>query len=492
LPALAVLLALSAFLWLHGLAGNSLWNDEAFSYFVAWRGPAAALRLIADDVQPPFYYLVLSLWLNLGHSVVVLRGLSALAMMLAVIPVYDGLRRLVGTRTALLTTLLFVTSPWVASWTHIARPYPLQVLLVAISFWGFARVWTAPEAEDKLLGQGITGLFASGRVGAASIDLAWIAYTIGGALAVLTQYPAGFFVLGCNCAVALRVFPDLRRHRGLLLNWSLAQVLLIGVWMIWLPGMLTQFGAHLTPGQIEARHRNYLISADDLGMTLRGLLSVAYLWRAQLPFVALYAVLACSGIVHLFKRGCMLPGCVLVLAPLTTCIGGFFLLHPVFGYVIYTFVWMLPFYLMLVAAGILLFGRAFGTMLLGLVLLGNAWGLVNYYAVPTVPLDKVAGLIGAQMQPGDAIVLSESAATRWGLAYYLGPERQAALAGLDISTLGDRGLIQSLDRARGFRRVWVVLPRGEEAAVDLPALGREMPLESRTQIGDVMILCLTR
>jgi 4-amino-4-deoxy-L-arabinose transferase-like glycosyltransferase len=492
---LAALLALSALLCLAGLNHRPLWNDEAFSYFVAWRGPADALRMIAEDAQPPLYYLALSLWLDLGHDVVVLRGLSALAMVLAVVPFYDGIRRLLGRQTALLAILLWVINPYAVSWAHIARPYPLQTLLVAISFWGFARIWTAPEAEQEPFGRGLVRLLAnsgSDRKQAVAVDLAWILYAVGGGLAMLAQHPAGFFVLGCNCAVALRIVADFRRSRRLLLNWSLAQVLLLAVWLIWLPDLLVQVKAHLTPEHIRQQHANYLISAGELGARLMDVFSISYLWRAQPPFVLLYGVLACRGLVHLFRSNRALPSAVLVVAPLLSCLAGFLMLHPVFGYVIYTFVWILPLYLSVVAAGLLCFRPALMAMLLALLLIGNVRGLANYYGTPAAPLDQVGGLIATQMQPGDGIVLSKSGAGRWGIAYYLGAKRQAALAGLDVSDPDGGKLLRSPDQVQTLQRLWVVLPRGEEPAIDLPTLSQQMSLISRSWVGDFLVLQLAR
>jgi len=38
------------------LGSKGLWNDEAFSFFVAHRG-GVTLRFIAEDTRPPFSYL---------------------------------------------------------------------------------------------------------------------------------------------------------------------------------------------------------------------------------------------------------------------------------------------------------------------------------------------------------------------------------------------------------------------------------------------------
>jgi mannosyltransferase len=123
----------------------SLWNDEAFSFFVARDGLAHTLRAVANDTQPPLYYLTLSLWLGLGTSVFVFRTLSATAMTLALLPLHAAARRLFDQRVALLASFLFAIAPLDISWAQKARPYPLQVLLIACAFWGFVRVRRANE-----------------------------------------------------------------------------------------------------------------------------------------------------------------------------------------------------------------------------------------------------------------------------------------------------------------------------------------------------------
>jgi 4-amino-4-deoxy-L-arabinose transferase-like glycosyltransferase len=452
--------------------GKPLWNDEAFSFFMAHGGPLETLRSISQDTQPPLYYLTLTFWLGLGHEVFVLRSLSALAIVLAVVPLYDAGRRLVGAGTALLAALLFISDPNVVFWAQKARPYALQAFFVAVAFWGFVRILLAPEARQRYFGSGLSG--RGGRE-AALVDLGWLAYAIGGALAMLTQQPAGFFVLGCNCAIVIAVLPRLRANRILLVNWVLAQLLLIAVWSLWLPVFVSQAAAHLTPDQISAKHPLFLIDGATFLANLRNLFSIPTLWRAQPPFVALYAVLACLGAVALRRNGnaaLAILGALVV--PLLACAAGFFLIHPVFGYVTYSFVWILVPYVILIASGItLLRPVALRIAVLGLVLFGNGWGLWNYYATSAPPIDQAAAMMAPKLAPGDGLVLGKTAATAWGLAYYLGPPYDSRLIGLDATRLQER-LITTPEQALALPRVWVVLPDDEPSAVDLDVLQQRM------------------
>jgi 4-amino-4-deoxy-L-arabinose transferase-like glycosyltransferase len=445
LAMLAVML-LAALVGFFHLTTQPLWNDEAFSFFVAYRNVANTLSFMRQDTQPPVYYLLLTGWLRLGHDPLVLRSLSVLAIVASVPLLYDAGRRLLGAPTALLAVLLFVLDSNVVLWEQRARPYAMQTGFVALAFWGFVRIWIA---------------------GRDARPAAWLAWVFGGALALLTQYPAGFFLLGANVAIAIRTLPRPAAEAGLLWRWSVAQVAMILLWLPWMAAFIGQFSAHLTPAQMAAHHRIFLIGGAALAAGLRNLLSIPTLWRAQALFALLYAVLAVIGAVALWRRHAALPILGTCAVPLAVCVAGFALVHPVFGYVTLNFVWLLLPYSLLIAAGILFLPRRAGMAAVVLLLLGNLWGLRNAYAEASPPLDQVAGAIRAQLQPGDGLLLSQSAATRWGIAYYLGPPYLDRLPGLDVADAPAEGWpIRDLAQTRGLSRLWLVLPDGETPAIE--------------------------
>ncbi len=471
--AVAGLVLLFAGLCGQRLAGAALWNDEAFSFFVAWRDLPHTLAFMRQDTQPPVYYLVLTGWLRLGHDVATLRALSVLAMLLAVPPLFDAARRLLGVRVALLAVLLFVLAPDNVAWARTARPYALQALFVAVGFWGFVRIWT--QAPRPWAG--------------------WLAYVLGGGLAVLTQYPAVFFLLGCNAGMAARLAiawraGRWREERGLARVWVLAQAAFVLVWLPWLPDGVRQVASHLTPGAIAARHTGFLVDAAWVRGVLTGLLAIPRLWRGQFPFVLLSAGIAVAGVVALTRAG---RGGLPVLAatgvPLLVCLLGWALVHPVFGYVIYTFQWLRVPYVMLLAAGLLaLRPRGLGAAALALLLLGDVWGLANLQASRNVPLDAVAALLGAEQHPGDGLLLSTAGATRWGLAYYLGPPYAGRIDGLDIADTPLEGwAIRTQARALRQTRLWVVLPDAEGPPFDPAALAPAMTRALHRRFGEVTV-----
>jgi hypothetical protein len=225
-----------------------------------------------------------------------------------------------------------------------------------------------------------------------------------------------------------------------------------------------------------------------LAANLRGLLSIPTLWRAQLPFVVLYAVIAGAGCVAVLRRRVALPVLCTCVVPLAVCVAGFVLVHPIFGYITGTFVWLVLPYALLLAAGIQSLPSRLGVVAVVLLLLGNAEGLRNVYAEASPPLDAVAGTIAARLRPGDGLVLSRLAATRWGLAYYFGPSYGGRIRGLDVDTMPAEGWpISEPTQLRGLNRVWLVLPDGEAPALAPDALVPPFELAWQARFASVLV-----
>lgn len=464
----AGLMLLSAVICFHGLAAKPLWNDEAFSFFVAWRGIGGTIDAIRQDSQPPFYYLLLSQTLRLGHSVAALRLLSAVSVAAAVPFVAAAGRRLVSPAAGLLAALFFVVTPEVVNWGQIARPYGVQTLLVAVAFWGFAGIWSEPSRPR----------------------LGWLAYVLGGGLAVLAQYPAVFFLVGCNAAMLGRMALSWPRERLLARRWLIGQCALGLVWLPWLPQGITQVMTHLAPGEIAVLHTNYLIGVDGLAGNVLGRFGVAFQYRLALPFAVLSMAIAGVAIWSLRRdprRGIALVGCALV--PILVCVLGFFAVHPVFGYVLYTMAWLRVPMALLLAVGVLaLPSRALRVGVAGIWLVANLLGLKSMYDEHHVPLDAVTAVIAGDLRQGDGLLLSHFEAARWGVGYYLGPPFAHHIDGLDVLSMPATGWpISTPAQALRERRLWVVLPDGETLAFDPATLAPSMRPALHRRIGGVLL-----
>ena len=461
------ILALGAAVYFYRLASTSLWNDEGFSYLVAASGVRNMFYWIEADTHPPLYYLTLVGWLDLGHDVLTLRSLSAVASMVALAVTYVSAREVLGRSGALLAMALFALSPHVLMWAQKARPYALQTMFVAIALWGFLRLADAAAARTQSIGAGLIAAVRTRRAAPAAIDLAWAAYILGGGLAMLTQHPAGFFILGCNCAM----LPVLARGSSgrLLINWVIAQLALAAIWLAWLPRFLAQVALHLTPDQMAHKHAGFLITNGELGSALIGLLSVSHLWRPQRGIFAVYMLLLLFGLWTAWRRPdrCR-PVYLVALTPVLACVAGHFLVHPVFGYVLFTFNWLLVPYAIVIAHAITAIPQRMVRLpVLAVLLAANLWGLKNGYEYTPPPIAEAAAIVAAGAQPGDGIVFSAHNAARYGMAYYL-RDLPIEIAGLDASRDGT-GLIETSATAASNRRNWVVLPADEAPAVDLAA-----------------------
>lgn len=113
------------------------------------------VELLARDVHPPGYYLLLSLWTRAaGTSEIALRTPSVVAGTATVVAVFAFGRKLCGARAGLLAAALLALSPFHVFYSQEARSYALLTLLVVVSshalvIWlgessrGHAAVWTA-------------------------------------------------------------------------------------------------------------------------------------------------------------------------------------------------------------------------------------------------------------------------------------------------------------------------------------------------------------
>jgi len=470
---MALALAASSF----HLGDKAIWNDEAFSFFVARDGPAAAIYNISTDPHPPLYYVILSLVLPLGSGPAMLRAASALAHVLATGLVYGAAAMLFNRSVAVIAGLLFAINPDLVDFAQKARPYAVQTMFVAIAFWGMARVFSDDRTRTNWIGSGFRRSLAG-----AHADLGWCAYIVGAAGAMLTQHPGGFLVLSANIVAVIRLAAYGRSLRLWLANWVIAQILMLMVWALWLPGFVHQIGALIVTNS-TTRNPAYFINSEQLWGTILSLYSVTSVWSARNGAWALYLVGFLLGLASL--RRYRFAGVVLLVpAMIPTAIGiiGFYSVHPIFGYAVATMHWMLIPYVIIIAAGIGSIGhRALRGGLAACFVVANAWGLKNYYQTPNPPTDELVATLAKNARPGDGIIFSEYTVPRFVVGYYLGapgPE----LKGLDLTRDG-ASLIRSLAAAMKNPRNWIILAGGQRSSVDVEQLSGGRPLDFKRDFG---------
>ena len=391
-----------------------LWWDEGWSLYFATTDVGAMLKLTAVDIHPPFYYLLLHLWIRiLGPSVLSVRFLSVLIGTAAVPLLYVTGRRLLGEKGGLLAAFLLAVSPLHIYYSQEVRMYALVTLLgLAAFYFALREEWNGGKAQWAV----------------------WIGYVLAATAALYTQYYAVFLILALNICVLIR-WIRARRPFSDLLPWIGAQIAVIALFLPWLwyagvkllsyvrfkvsvekdpsLGLFTYVGRHLTAfdwGHAEGILADWwwlgllplTILVLSLALLLRKrayrarfghwLLEVGY-W----PLVVLVIALFCGLAVNLsFPFNPPRSERLLLLA--------------------------LPAYLILVAAGLLAlwrYLRLLAGLSAALFLVVGLLSLGLFYTVPRYPDDDyrpLAAKVRALALPTDAIVSVHP----WQVGYFQG------------------------------------------------------------------------
>ena len=455
------------------LSKNDLWNDEAFSYFVAHDGLSEAIRQISEDTQPPVYYALLSQWLWIGSDVWTLRLMSAVAVSVGGGFVFLTTDRVFGRSTAVLAGLFFLLNPTAVNWAQKARPYGLQMMFVAIALWASLEI-LLPRAGRRSF-------------------IAVICYGVAAAAVILTQYPGGFFILGCNvAALCLIVW-----HRDVVLfrRWVVANILMLIFILPWAGGFWHQFNEHLTSSKLQTRHVGYFLTAGDFWMSARGMLVSPFVYRGW--FVLFLFVLAAlvAGIVGSVRREGRMVLTIIMMVPVAVGVLGWAFVHPAFGYALSVERWLVIPLSVLIAAGIRTLPRPVGIAVALVLLAGDLFSLANYVRQPHPPLHRLAEFMASRLATGDGLVLTDDEAARFGLAYYLDLPNRERIDGLDVSdavvvspNLRKKWAIETADQAVLRNRIWVIQVSESNSAVPVAELEARMHLVERNNVGPFEVI----
>jgi len=128
----------------YDLGGESVWYDEAVSIAVSKLGFADIVKWIFDnkaETNPPFYYMVLSLWVPVfGDSELVSRLPSAFFGSLSILAIYALGKLLFGKKTGLIAALILATSAFHLRYAQEARGYTLMVCFILISYYSLLQL----------------------------------------------------------------------------------------------------------------------------------------------------------------------------------------------------------------------------------------------------------------------------------------------------------------------------------------------------------------
>ena len=145
-------LAIAAVLSFYSLGAKNLWLDEAISVQFARHTLTEMWHLMmAGDPNMGLYLAMLHFWLRLGTGEFMVRLLSAIMAIAAVVPVYAIGNRLFGARTGIIASLLLAANPFFVRYAQEARSYSLFLLLATTASYFFLKALDKPSVRSWLL-----------------------------------------------------------------------------------------------------------------------------------------------------------------------------------------------------------------------------------------------------------------------------------------------------------------------------------------------------
>jgi 4-amino-4-deoxy-L-arabinose transferase-like glycosyltransferase len=415
---------------------KNLWGDETFRVYttdVALGDLEGFVAEVQKHVLPPLYPLCLWVWRAIaGSTEFALRFPSVVFATISLCILYRLAVTLLGRGTGLVVLALSAVSPFVVLSSRMVQYYSLLLLLCATSCWLFLQLVQGQGSRAK-----------------------WAAYVVMCTLAMYTQYFAAF-VLAAQGLIALT---QVRRRRDFVVRFLVAQAVVV---LLVAPaaGILVPQSSGRYGGQDAFSSTSLLISAfafaypffawavggsifpwNPLGLLGAALvlgLASAGLWatvanrrsrprtkatgheaRSDRPYgsLALQAGGASISVALTCLALLLLPLCLSVLAlrGFSAASGDPFVANRA--------IFCVPFFYVLVGAGIAAVNRPLPRLVIAVVL-GVILGLslANYYQgrefhnpLYVLPIQSLADAIHQQAQPGDVFVSDEM--TSFG--YYL-------------------------------------------------------------------------
>ncbi len=191
-----------------------LWLDEAYSAAMAAHGFGEIVRIVEKDVHPPLYYLALRASCALfGTGETGLRALSALFAVGLVLLGVGPVRRIFGHTTAVIFSVLVISSPGVLCFAQEARMYTMAAFFViAASLYGIEAVRHGQRAD-------------------------FVRYGIAAAAAAYTHY---FATAAATASVLLLFLYASIRSRNRLMPLAVTAALAAASYLPWIPSFLAQ------------------------------------------------------------------------------------------------------------------------------------------------------------------------------------------------------------------------------------------------------------
>jgi len=148
---------LAAALRIYNIEQKNLWFDEIFSWHISEGSIEQIVAETSGDIHPPFYYLVLKLWISFfSDSIFSMRMLSVLFGLLSMIFIYRISDKIFKNNSVTIAVLLlYAVSPVNIYYSQEARMLNLNLFLCAGSVYYFyeliSKMNNVKINEDKTL-----------------------------------------------------------------------------------------------------------------------------------------------------------------------------------------------------------------------------------------------------------------------------------------------------------------------------------------------------
>jgi mannosyltransferase len=373
------LIGLAFALCMIGLDAQSLWRDEVDAIRFASRPLAEILQLFAIPGQNgPLFYLVLRPWLAIaGLSEFALRFFSVVFGTLAVPLVHRLGRRLFPSlpSLALLAAFLTAISPYFVWYGQEGKMYALVVALVLFSM-------------DRYLAALERGGWHR-----------WLLYILGTSVAFYVHLIAALMV-PAQAVIFFLLDRSVRKAR-----WKLWLASMAVLTLPYLPLLRWQLPMLLASGDTGYR----FVPLPDMLLSLLGNYSLGVLQRPTPWTLALFlGLLLAAGLLWKDHRS-RLIGLGTLICWLLIPVLGFFLLtliRPM--YTARYLIFVLPAYLLLLAAGLVAIGRhsrLVAMLWLSVLLITSGWGMWLQIQTPLkADFRNATGYVVSHMAPGDLIL----------------------------------------------------------------------------------------
>lgn len=150
---LALIVVAGTILRFHSLTKRNFWDDEAASVIFAQLPWSNFWRAITNyEANMSFYYILLRGWLHFGDSEAVIRGLSVLFGLAAILATYLLGERLFGTMEGIVSAALSAVNMYQIRYSQEARGYSLVLLLSILSTYFFVCAIDSPSQKRYWFG----------------------------------------------------------------------------------------------------------------------------------------------------------------------------------------------------------------------------------------------------------------------------------------------------------------------------------------------------